>query len=257
MTGTVQVYNIFLGDYSSAVSKNSTFLVNNLASKLGNTSWYNILSNHYYQFQNGVKTYISKSLVFNKHVVIQQASVTAVTYLNFIQVIIDKFNTGELPLDGSGIYTIFFRGNIAKTPTLIINGVQKSWLTDWCGYHGAFRLRGINTVIKFAVVGDPTSPSMDPIAASTCYVSTSGASPSGNMGGDSMANLFANQIANVVTNPTSSTWYMSGQATYSEVATICSSMFRTFSGSANVVLGGKPYLLQQLWIPKVGCALSA
>eukprot|EP01035_Chromulina_nebulosa_P014244 gene14244-18865_t len=113
----------------------------------------------YYQFQNGVKTYISKSLVFNKHVVIQQASVNAATYLNFIQVIIDKFNTGELPLDGSGIYTIFFRGNIAKTPTLIINGVQKSWLTDWCGYHGAFRLRGINTVFKFAVVGDPTSSS--------------------------------------------------------------------------------------------------
>jgi hypothetical protein len=232
--------------------------VNNLASNLGNTSWYNILTKHYYQFQNGVKTYISKSLVFNRHVVWQQASVTAVTDRHFMQVIIDKFNTGELPLDGNGIYTIFFRGIIANKPTLTIDGVRTSWLTDWCGYHGAFRLNGINTVIKFAVVGDPTSSS-DLSLQPKCSVTITESSPTNNIGGDSMANLFARQIANVVTNPTSATWYfMSGQgATNFEVGTICNSMFRTFYGNANVVVGRMAYRLQHLWIPRVGCALTA
>jgi hypothetical protein len=71
-----------------------------------------------------------------------------------------------------------------------------------------------------------------------------------------MAGLFANQIANVLTNPTSITWYMSGPKA-SEVANACSWQYGTYTGSGNVMVGTKRYLLQQLWVPRFGCATSA
>ena len=252
MTGPVKAYNIFLGDYSTSESRNSSFLLNYLASNLASTSWYRILTNNYYQIQNGVKTYVSKTLTVGASVFWPQLPPRAATETDFIDVIIDAFNSG-LPVDGNGIYTIFFRGNIS--PIITINGNKISWLKDWCSYHGAFRLKYQSTVFKFAVVGDPNSSNdLDNAPRCTSPITTS---PNKNYGGDNMAGLFASQIANVMTNPTSSTWYINGLMAR-EVATACSWRYGTLmAGGGNVVVGMKTYLLQQLWVPRFGCALSA
>ena len=60
MTGPVNLYNTYVGEFSS-LNDPAAVLVNYFSSNVGNSSWFGILPKYYYQFQNGVKTYISKN----------------------------------------------------------------------------------------------------------------------------------------------------------------------------------------------------
>ena len=60
MTGQVNLYNIYVGEFNS-LSDPSAALINYFSNNVDSSSWYGILTKHYYQYQNGVKTYISKN----------------------------------------------------------------------------------------------------------------------------------------------------------------------------------------------------
>jgi hypothetical protein len=67
------------------------------------------------------------------------------------------FAAGTLPVDSTGIYTIFFRDTF-------VTGMK----TAWCGYHSYYSYGGV--VLKYSLVGDPTSvrvTSVNSLALST------------------------------------------------------------------------------------------
>ena len=245
LTGPLNNYNLFIGDYSDPTGNQTEHLLNYFSSHIGGSSWLNILSK-YYQIENHVKTPISNSFIFKKAV--KQPwqgsnNIIVNSEYYFISAILTALNSGALPLDTNAMYSIFFRGDVQ----LSIPG--KRWLHDFCGFHFAFTLNHVPKPIIVTVVGDP-SVSTDPNAGN-CQRTIS---PNKNIGADSMIDLFAYEIADTITNPINPAWYNSkGQG----VAGACAGNYGSFTGSSNVVLGTKQFLIQELWLPGHGCALSA
>eukprot|EP01035_Chromulina_nebulosa_P027292 gene27292-35859_t len=84
MTGQVSLYNIYVGEFNS-LSDPSAVLINYFSNNVDSSSWYDMLSKHYYQYQNGVKTYITKNGLNLKKAV---------------------------AVDPNALYTIIFRGRL-------------------------------------------------------------------------------------------------------------------------------------------------
>ena len=145
MVGPVNVYNIFYGNFQKQNGTKTMDLINHFTANIGNTSWYNMLTNFYHVIK-GVKTFVSRSSMKLKKV-IQDARTDVLTEEGIADLLVAKFNYEGLPADPNGIYTIIFRGNIA-----MMNG-GLSWLYYWCAHHGVFRLNN-GYIIKFIVVGD-------------------------------------------------------------------------------------------------------
>jgi len=246
MTGTVNAYNIYYGNISSS-TKN---LINYFATNLGNTSWYNTLTT-YYQIVQGVKTYVSQSLVFQKSVDVT-AIKTILTVKDVINIILDLFNSKKLLVDTNGVYTLFFRGDIqvkadATFPVLY-------WLQDFCGYHGGFYLAD-GRIIKFVVIGDPSHAGLNGEACEPeIRYSDRIMTANNNLGADSMASVYAHEMAESITNYNGDAWYFTSDA--NENGDACSFHYGDYTGNSNIVVGTKRFLVQQIWVPTKGCVMS-
>mmetsp|Transcript_22911 Transcript_22911/g.32908 ORF Transcript_22911/g.32908 Transcript_22911/m.32908 type:complete len:464 (+) Transcript_22911:91-1482(+) len=244
MTGTVNAYNIYYGNISSS-TKN---LMNYFAANLGNTSWYNTLTT-YYQIVNGVKTSVSKSLVYKNSVDVT-ATKTMLRGSDVINIILTLFNAGKFPVDSNGVYTLFFRGDISalyeyETPAL-------NWLVDFCGYHGAFRITN-GPIIKFMVIGDPSYAGANGEQCEQIRFSDPGGTANNNLGADSMVSVYAHEMAETITNYNGA-WYFNSNG--NENGDACYWDFGDYSGNSNMVAGTKRFLVQQMWVPTKGCVMS-
>mmetsp|Transcript_22921 Transcript_22921/g.32927 ORF Transcript_22921/g.32927 Transcript_22921/m.32927 type:complete len:466 (+) Transcript_22921:91-1488(+) len=246
MTGTVNAYNIYYGNISSS-TKN---LMDYFAANLGNSSWYSTVT-PYYQIVNGVKTYASKSLVFKKSVDVA-ATKTVLSMDDVINILLALFTTGKLSPDSNGVYTLFFRGDITVT-AVSFSGALPYWLVDFCGYHGAFRLAYGSTIIKFMVIGDPSYAGANGEQCEQIRFSDPGGTANNNLGADSMVSVYANEIANTITDYNGG-WYFNSNGL--EVADVCFWDFGDYSGNSNMVAGTKRFLVQQMWVPTKGCVMS-
>ena len=74
----------------------------------------------------------------------------------------------------------------------------KFWLEDWCSYHGAFVASPSGLVVQYAVVGNPaTAPGN---SGQVCTPVGSGRlTANGDLGADSMAVGYAQQLAQTIT----------------------------------------------------------
>ena len=244
MTGTVNAYNIYYGDISSSTKD----LVNYFAANLGNSSWYSTLT-PYYQIVNGVKTFVSKSLVLKKSVDVA-ATKTVLNVNDVVLLVVDLFNTGKLAVDANGVYSLFFRGDLSVIWS-VSPGTVLYWLVDFCGYHGAFRLSN-GLIIKFMVIGDP-SYATNGHECEEIRATDPGGTANNNVGADSMVTVYAHEIAETVTNYNGQ-WYFDSNAL--ENADACYWDFGDYVGNSNVVVGNKRFLVQQMWVPTIGCVMS-
>jgi len=250
MTGTVNAYHIFYGDFTSVNATNTKNLVNYFAEHLGGSPWYRILSS-YYQIISGVKTFVSESYVFKKSLNVA-ATGPILTTDDVINMIISSLNSGSFPLDVNGIYTIFFRGDIISTfdPS---RSDSLSWLVDWCGYHGAFYLiisANTQVIIKFVVVGDPSFVGQ---TGQVCEEEITKPTANQNLGGDSMINVYAHELAGTITNYLDA-WYF--DSNNDENGDECFWNFGNYLGNSNIQVGSKAFLVQKMWQPGKGCVLS-
>ena len=128
MFGEVTLYNIFYGDFSSSIGSRTVDLINYLATHIGNSSWYNIMTAYYDQQGN----YISKNVSFGGNTSVSPSQRGG--YLNdstLVNTITDSILSGAFPLSDKAIYAFIFRGDITYHSALIGN----EWLKGWCGYH--------------------------------------------------------------------------------------------------------------------------
>ena len=73
----------------------------------------------------------------------------------------------------------------------------KLWLRDWCSYHGTFFAYPLGRLVKYAVVGDPsTAPGQ---SGSVCTPVSGRPTANGDLGADSMAVGYAQQLAQTIT----------------------------------------------------------
>ena len=250
MVGPVNAYNIFYGDFRMKNGTKTMDLINHFTANIGNTSWYNMLTNFYHVIK-GVKTFVSRSSMKLKKV-IQDARTDVLTEEGIADLLVAKFNYEGLPADPNGIYTIIFRGNIA-----MMNGGLR-WLYDWCAYHGVFRLNN-GYIIKFIVVGDSAlSPD-----GYLCQPIPNKASPNNNIGADNMVSVLAHSIAGTITNsmkfvgnqPTArGAWHFDPSGL--EIGDNCKVNFGAYSGNYNLIVNKKKFFVQSLWLPGRGCSMN-
>jgi len=252
MTGTVNVYHIYYGDFSSSVGTQSKTLIDFFGSTIGGSSWYNIMTT-YYQTSGTTTTYVSNSVVKKASVALattQQGG--SITSAQIVTQITNLINAGTLPNDPNGVYFFIFRGDISVTWSDGSQWAGASSSGQWCGIHDAFGYGG--DYIKFSAVGDTNFGSY---GAGCQAVRTTTAN--GNIGADSLVSVYAHELVETVSD-WSGAWYdsLSSSATYGyENADMCGWKFGTMlpgSSNANVVIGGRKWLVQQNWLPTVkGC----
>lgn len=147
MTGAVNLYNIYFGNFSSPSSNTTKYLMDYLAANIGGTDWFNIKTAYYQINSDGTQTFESNQAKFIKRVEVQKTVQNGtLSDTDVITTIISLFNSRALPVDENGIYNVIFRGDYH----------YPGFLTQWCGYHYAFYL-STGQLIKFLAVGDSST----------------------------------------------------------------------------------------------------
>mmetsp|Transcript_1266 Transcript_1266/g.2120 ORF Transcript_1266/g.2120 Transcript_1266/m.2120 type:complete len:450 (+) Transcript_1266:48-1397(+) len=256
MTGPINLYNIYMGDYHNELSPTGTrTLMDYFATNLGNSSWYDTITKYYQMNSNGTKTYASHVVNFPQSSVniypaargsaikLDNGQTVSVLTDEIIQnAIVSLLSSGRLPVDTSGIYAVMFRGDFASP----------GWLVDWCGFHQNFALAD-GRLIKYFIAGDlnfVTSPQVNNCAQ------LPPPSVNGNFGADAMASVYAHEVAELVTDYAQA-W--SSNVDSLENGDLCQWKFGDDADNGlknwNVNLNGRHFLLQEMYLPGVGCVL--
>lgn len=243
MTDGVHFYNIYYGDFSNTANSQPTSLIlDYLAAHIGGSPWFNIMSSYYWMNPgNGQKVFVSNYAAFlNSSTVAPTSKGVTFTQESIERLIWNQITRHGWPVDSRAIYTVFFRGDF----------VTGGWLTDWCGYHSAFSTA--NGTVRYAVVGD-ASTSKSALAVA-CLYNQGPTTPNGNVGADSMASVFSHEIAEIVTDYMMDAWFFSSSEF--ENGDMCLGDFGTLSDNFNIRLGSRKFLIQRMWLPGYGCAMS-
>jgi hypothetical protein len=147
-------------------------------------------------------------------------------------VIANQVFTSQMPLDPSGIYFVMASPEIAES---------SGFGTSYCGWHGRTTVLGF--MVHFAFIGWPGR------APTNC--APNGDGPNGNASADAAASHFVALWADMVTDPNYDAWF---DKLGLEVADKCVWTYGTTytapnGKAANVHLGSRDFLLQQLWVP--------
>jgi len=252
MTGTVKLYNVFVGDFASGDSPQTMALMDALAANIGGSSWYNMMTSYYQVNGDNSRTYMSNSVVHAASVNIHVGERgTAWSESQMITEFIAMFNAGTLPTDTNGVYAVILRGDFTFD----------GWLSYWCGYHTAFYLND-GRIIKLLLVGDPsTVPNGNGYVCEA--IGDGSPTANGNLGADSMASIYSHEFVET-TSDYMGAWYFDGDAMDSngnslngmENADACVWNFGAFNSNSNVQFGPYRFLVQQNWVPGYGCQLS-
>jgi hypothetical protein len=157
------------------------------------------------------------------------------------EIVLRQFAMHGAGEDPVGIYIVIASPDVAET---------SGFGSAYCGWHGRFQSNGIFYPVGF--LGWPER------APTQC--APNGVGPNGTVGADAAASHLVGLLTDMVTDPQFSGWF---DKLGLEVADKCVWTYGTTysapNGSrANVKLGSRDYLLQQLWVPSKNggsCAL--
>jgi hypothetical protein len=243
MTGTPNIYNIYYGNFSSPYEQKFTSLIDYFAQNLGNSSWWN-MNTVYYQIIGGVKTHCSNSLRWVKSINLRSNYISeAVTESDIQNDLQDAIDNGLLPLDENGIYSVMFAGSLSVTA----NG--QKW-GSWRGYHNSFWYRNTGKLLKYQLVGDPSTST---VVGSKLFPDDE-SSPNGHNGADTAVSSYAHGATEVVTNYDGA-WLRGPQY---ENADVCNGVFGPAldeENNSNSHVGEKKFLIQANWVPTKDCCL--
>ncbi|GAC1338181.1 MAG: hypothetical protein NVSMB23_05580 [Myxococcales bacterium] len=147
----------------------------------------------------------------------------------------------ELPLDPDALYFVLSSADVSET---------SGFCSSYCGFHEHTRILG--ETVRFAFVGNASG------CMSACAAQPAG--PNGDAAADAMASIVAHELSEAITDPDFDAWYDSdGSENGDKCAWTFGATHAAPNGAqANVVLGDRHFLLQQLWSTSRGgaCALE-
>ena len=230
MPGTVNVYFIWYGNWSSGPKlSDSVTTVNLLSALFGSTglygSPYEMINSTYGDTVNNVTGNIvlagSTTDSYSQGKRISDSKV---------QVIVSRaISNGSLPNDATGIYFVLTSSDVAET---------SGFCSRYCGWHTRATLN--NTDIKYSFVGNPDR------CPSACEWQTN--SPNGDSGADGMASIMAHESEEMISDPDLNAWYDSNGL---ENADKCAWKFgptQTLNGALyNQTLASHKWLIQMNW----------
>lgn len=240
------VYYIWYGNWSGNTAPS---ILDNLASSIGGSPYFNINTTYYY---NNSNTPVINSVTLAGSTSVGYTYGTALSDSNIQSIVTDAISTGALPKDSNGVYMVLTSKDVQET---------SGFCSRYCGWHThatITSLGGMDT--KFAFIGDASQQ-----CPSSCSVQNT-TSPNGNTGADAMASVIAHELEEAVTDPDLNAWYdHRGYENADKCAWKFGTTYKVSSNdvsingsSANMNLGGMDYLIQQNWVNASGgyCSLT-
>lgn len=233
------VYFIWYGNWSgnSALSILPAFI-----NGLNGSPYFNIATT----YANGSGQNIVNSVSMSSQVFDDYSQGTSLSDQGLQAIISRQLQSEALPTDSNGIYFVLTSADVNETESF------GQFCVQFCGFHNHATLNG--TDIKFSFVGNIQR------CPSACAASNIGSGPNGNLGADAMANVMAHELNETVTDPDLNAWFDSSDQ---EVGDKCNfnfgPEFTTANGApADVTLGGRNFLIQQIWVNANGgfCGMS-
>jgi hypothetical protein len=252
MLGPHNVYFIWYGNFSG---NPALTILPDLINGFGGSQYFNTDTTYGDASANIANTATMAGALFDNY-----SQGTALTQTTFTNVINRALNSGTFPLDSNGIYFVLTSPDVTLNFPPAPDGSPQGFCTAFCGFHTSGTVGTINPIdIKVAFVGDPATQCPRRPNANTC--SFQALSPNGNEGADAMANVMAHELNEAITDPNGDAWFHLDTA--GENGDLCNFKFgNTFSSlngaTANVVLSGRQFLIQQNWLNFGGgsCAMG-
>lgn len=223
MMGPDNVYVIWYGQWSD--SPVQPVLVDFL-SNLGGSPYFGVVST----YPNPAGVAPANALIYSGAFEDWYSWGATLTRSDIMMIVSQAAAGGDLPVDPDAIYLVL------PSPDVSAVGHCESY----CALHGATSAN--NVILKYAFIGNTTR------CPSKCQWQYPG--PNGYGPADAMASLIAAELFDSVTDPERNAWYdQSGLEPASKCAWTFGTTYEAANGAlANVRLGGKDYLLQQLWV---------
>jgi hypothetical protein len=236
VAGRLNVYYIFYGDFSGSTTPD---ILADFTSNIGSSPYFNILST----YGSGNQTPIDTRLQYGGSVFVQpgdpawrgtslQSNVADPANDDLYQILQQEIAGGALPLDTVAYF--FITGHDISLP---------DFCTVYMGWHWWASID--NTPFIYGMAGSPLHCGGVP----DCYQT----SPNDNPEADELANIMAHELAESYTDAEGNAWYDTNSGGTEEIGDKCAwnygQVTQLPNGSfANVNLGDRAYLLQQLWV---------
>jgi hypothetical protein len=233
--------NVYFIWYGNWAGNPAVPILEEFAASIGGSPYF--LINTTYPGSNGMAP--TGGLIFSGSVTDVYSQGPSPTVENIKQIVESQIRSFNLPSDTAGIYIVIGSADVTD-----IRPDGSTFCTPGTTpHHGAVSIEG--STIKYGYLGAadrcPTSAGPQFIAADGSMLPT----PNGNFAADAMASSLAHLFNVIVTNPLGyGGWY---DRIGLENAGKCMGKFgETFlsenGARANVMLGGRPFLIQQNWI---------
>ena len=227
LLGTTNIHFIYYGTWSPT----DTAILDNLASNIGGSPYFNINTTYY----NASNTHVSNSVAYVSTATDNYSQGTALSDAAVKAVV-----AAQNPTDTNGVYFVLTSPDVNET---------SGFCTQYCGWHDHATIGGKD--IKYAFIGNPAR------CPSACQNGT--AAPNGSVGADGAASIISHELEEATTDPDLNAWYDSrGYENADKCAWTFGTTYNNGTGVANMNLGGKDYLIQQNWVNAAGgyCALK-
>ncbi len=240
---TVNLYYILYGNWAqTTLNRTGTTLLTNWAQNIGGTPYFNINTTY------GDNTGNVPNAVTYKGAYTDTGSLgTNLSDSSIATLVVNAINSGAIGAKGvadpNGLYLVLTAPGVAET---------SGFLSKYCGWHSWGSLG--TTPVQFGFVGNAAGSRLGSCAGQST------ASPNNDPGADAMISVIAHELSETVSDPQGTGWYdANGQENGDKCAWNFGTTYKAVNGAlANVNVGGKDYLIQQMWLNALGgkCALS-
>ena len=210
----------------------------------GGSSYFNMLTTYY----NSSLAHVQNAVAYANSTFVGYTHGTNLTDADVWLVVSDTLAAGALPTDPIGVYFVMTAADVTAS-------------SGFCSYYCAWHSSGDSADgvrVQYAFVGNPVNQCPD-----NCMEQPD-VSPNGNAVADALASIVVHELCESTTDPDLDAWY--DPTTGNECADMCAWTFgspyvvTTAAGAslANVLLGGRHYLIQQNWVVVGGgyCAME-
>lgn len=234
LLGTINVYYIWYGNWANNTAPT---ILNNLASNIGGSPYFNINTTYY----DANKNHITNLVHFSGSTIDNYSRGAVLNDANIASIVSNALTTNSLPTDTNAVYFVLTSADVNET---------SGFCTKYCGWHTRGTLNGQN--IKYSFVGNSSR------CPNSCEPQS--VSPNDNPGVDGMASVISHELEETATDPNLNAWYdRRGAENADKCAWTFGTTYQVANGSvANMNLGGMNYLIQRNWVNASNgyCALS-
>lgn len=224
MLGQIKVYYIWYGNW---VNNTASTILENLASSIGGSPYFNINTTYYDSKHNNISNsvYFAGSTVdnYSHGASLSDADITSIVSLAILN--------GSLPTDTNAVYFVLTSADVDEA---------SGFCTAYCGWHTRATINGKDIKYSFIGNGDRCPGSCEKQSVS----------PNDNPGADGMASVIVHELEETATDPDLNGWYDGhGYENADKCAWTFGTTYTVANGSsANMNLGGMDYLIQRNWV---------